>query len=304
MNDFDNSYNRFLRRLPPRIGDELRARSVYERGYLFPRGLRSRWDLDTVTQALWESFGPPDPNDGGLLTLSQRRSVISGALSLAPACLVRVSDYCAPGDSPFGSLSEMLSGECSTTESASRPTVLAMMFDEVATGERCIRAGSGRRWVPSDIVRISDNLRPCDQVKPDGSRGLTCEDEPMLREWYSYMRQKRAFERAYPDLNYPLLVKRAILHLSPAETRGKAFTPEEAASNEIFEKTARLHGRYGSVLRVDARKASGDSRKCDLLDRLTAEAIFKFLVNERAGNDARQAYLGRLRSHIEHMESR
>ena len=286
------------------MGDELRARSVYERGYLFPRGLRPRRDLDIATQALWESFGPPDPNDGGLLTSLQRRYVISGALSLAPACLVRVSDYCAPGDNPFGSLPEMLSGECSTAESASRPTVLAMMFDEVATGERCIRAGSGRRWVPSDIVRISDNLRPCDQVKPDGSCGLTCEDEPMLREWYSYMRQKKAFERAYPDLNYSLLVKRAILHLSPAETRGKAFTPEETVSNEIFEKTARLHGRYGSVLRADAEKASGDSRGCDLLDRLMAEAMFKFLVNERAGNDARQAYLGQLRSHVERLEGR
>lgn len=298
MDEFETGYLLMLQLLPKQMGEKLGDRGT---GHPFPRGLKTRQEVEAVGGAMRESFGPLDPNDGGLLTRSQRCSVACGADHLGLACLLYSAEYGAPYEGRFESLPALLSLEYSTSRRPGGMTSLGSKFEEVATGEECRRVettvGTACQWVPSKLVRNSDGLRPYDQVKPNGSRGMAPEEEPMLREWSRYKQEKFCFERSYPELNYPLLVKRALLPLCPEGTRDKVFTPGERASNELFEKRAGLRRRYESALR-------DDSRECDLLDRLEAEAMFKFLGNEKAGDDARQTYLGRLQSHIERMECR
>lgn len=305
MDDFETQYNDFASRIPEPYRTQLERRRSHGEKHPFPLGLNKQDDVDNINQAMWDAFGPLNLRDGGLLTLRQRHMVISGARDIALACLLFSAEYCDPREACFEILSTLLHLEPSVGKHKST-TPLRTLMDEVATGQHYDYKGAAVQQTPSMLARNSDGLRPYDQVKPDGTRGLSPQQEPALYEWHGYVVQKEYFAKWYPDLNYTLLVKRTLLPLCPEKTRSKVFDVEEAVRNVIFGRTAELHGRYESVLNGTGETEPGDtpgaSHECDLLDRLMAEAMFKFLANDRAPNEARQTYLGRLRSHIERME--
>lgn len=290
MSPFDLSYFSFLDHLPAEMGDELHNRMARGENHPFPRGLKASRDTNIVYRALRDSFRPLDPNDGGLLTLEQRGQVVCGSQFLLLACLMFIEEYINPMEGGFDCLSRLLALEWSTVWNPSRSTSLCLQFKEIETGQHADIVNNSIQWVPSTLRRNSDGLRPYDNVKPDGRRGLDPRDEPMLKEWGMYGKHKRYFEKRFPHLNYSLLVKRTLMPFCPEATRDKAFTELEAECNELFDQTAYLHKRYVAA----SAPESAANGKIDLLDRLMAEAIFKFLQDERRDVEARQAYVGRL----------
>lgn len=305
--DFEGNYEAFMQSLPEGVHASLTDGHRCKVGHPIPHKLDSEEDIRAVYRAMNNNFGPFFPDDHGLLGDDiSIRTISYIAKLLASATFLLVSRFYSEEEACFETVALLLKGEWSTVKNPGTLTQLGTVFEEVSTGFRCKRVGTADQWVPSTLRRATDGRSPYENVKADGDRGFDELDEPALRYWFRYTRLKNSFEKSHPDVNLSLLVKRSLMPLLPEAERGKVFTKFEAECNKIFEQRAALHERYEAALRGTAGTESGTtpetSHECDLLDRLMAEAMFKFLANDWLANETRQTYLNRLRSHIERME--
>ncbi len=287
----DNAMQALLAELPKDMRFRLEERMAQGERYPFPHALDGDEAIRAYFAALAQAIGPYRPWEHPQLTIQQATLVQSGAAALVEASILLISRYFPQGDCTFFGLATLLGMAESRPRKADFRSPATMMFKQVSEGRKYCPTPSGWSLVPSRFVRTTDGLRPCDQVKPDGTNGFTAAEEPTIARYQKYRACERAFAKLDSRLDFALSVKRALLPLCPVEARGKLFTKRERACNELIEAVDAEDTRYHEVL------LQGD-RSLDLLDRLSIESMFKILVDERRSCDERLPYLRSLRARM------
>lgn len=289
MSDFEIDYCEIYRSLPSNMAADLERRGAFGGECPIPFKLDTAEDTDAFVDAAEKTLMPY----WGL----RFSSLNSGELELAAMgwreflrldCLY-LSRYCLKSDCNFGGFAILLSMERS---GASRP--IDKLFRQISTGMELVKNGSEWQWAPYLVARSTDGLCPYKQVKPDGSRGLTSQNEPALAAWESYNASKRLFEAEYPNRDYSVLLKRALLPLCPMGERGEVFSPDEAQRSELLDRVAELYRAYEYLAAYPS-----DEQPFDLLDVLVNESMLEGAQDEHRRIEDREDCVRRLTASIE-----
>ena len=286
MEEFERHYRSLLKLLPEITYSDLYDREGLDGGHPFPHKLDAKEDIDAFVCALESEFGPFDPHDE-MLTSDQRETVIQAARHFARSGLLLLSRFFPERNASFEGLFTFFSME----EDACERTSLSLLFEQVSTGLKLDPECPSKRSIPSRLCRTTDGLRPYDQIKPDGTRGMTAQDEPALEEWESYRRVRASIRARWPRLDVVRLMKRTVLPLCPdrAEAEEKwGMAPMDSGSEASANLVPIM--RLSRIYR-QARKE--DPMHYDLLETLTIEAMFKF-VESAPTEDMCAMYLPKL----------
>lgn len=287
----DDAMQALLAELPKDMCARLEKRMAQGERYPFPHALNGGEAMGAYFAALAHAVGPYKPWEHPLLTIQQSALVQSGAAALVEASILLISRFFPQDDCTFFGLATLLGMAESRPRKADFRSPATMMFKQVSEGCKYRFTPSGWSLVPSRLVRTTDGLRPCDQVKPDGTHGFTAAEEPAVAHYQRYRAYERAFAKLDSRLDFALSVKRALLPKCPVEAREKLFTKREQVCNELIEAADAVDVRYHELL------LQGDG-SLDLLDRLSIEGMLKVLMDERRLCDERLPYLRSLNARM------
>ncbi len=289
MSNFELGYCDFYRCLPKEMAEDLARQETAGRKHPIPFKLGSMDEADEFVDAAEKGFKLQRALEFCPLNSSEVRLIHTGARQWLTASTLLLSRYFREGDCKFESIATLLSMEEGSFTLRNAPSALELLFRQVSTGMKYVGNDSSWQWVPSGLARNTDGRRPYDHVKPDGGRGFTAQDEPAVAAREAYNATKRRFETEYPNRDFVLLLKRALLPLCPEEVRDEVFSPNEAQRNELVGRVGELDLDYALLTLYPP-----NDRPLDLLDALVIESMLKVAQDEREGIEKRKACVRQL----------
>lgn len=289
MSDFELGYCDVYRYLSKEMAEDLTRQEAAGRQHPIPFKLDSLDEAEDFVDAAEKAFKLQRTLEFSPLSSGELELVCIGARQWLTASTLLLSRFFRVGDCKFESLMALLWMEEGNITLRNGPSSLELLFRQVSTGMKYGGEGSAWQWVASGLSRNIDGRRPYDHVKPDGGRGFTAQDEPVVAAREAYNATKRRFETEYPNRDFVLLLKRALLPLCPEEVRDEVFSPNEAQRNELLDRARELNLDYAMLTLYPP-----NDRPLDLLDTLVIESLLKVAQDEREGIEKRKACVRQL----------